>query len=100
MAKKYTLAEIEALYKDNFYVQHQAEMDKIDVTPSTPEIDEALIDVACDIMDKKYGRKFDALARAQYNHYCDVKASIKNGRVISTLSADERDLLIKAGIAI
>lgn len=95
MAKEkiYTVAEVEEMYKDNFYVQHQDEMALVDVKPSTPEIDKADLGVQFDVIDQKYGRKHDALARAQYKHYCYVKAGNKG-----VISAPDRQRLIESGV--
>lgn len=101
MAKKiYTVEEIKEMYKDNFYVQHNEEVVNADLNPSTPEINKATIDTACQIVDKKYGRKEDLLARAQYNHYCDVLATARVGRPIDTLSAQDKALLRKSGVEV
>lgn len=102
MAKKkvYTVEEVKEMYKDNFYVQHDAEVVNADANPSTPEIDKAELDNACIIVDKKYDRKEDLLGRAQYNHYCDVLATARLGRPIDTLSAEDRRLLRESGVEV
>lgn len=101
MAKKvYTVEQVKEMYKDNFYVQHKEDMQKADVDPSTPEIDKADLSVAFVIVEQKYGKKPDLLARAQYNHYCDVIATEKNGRPIDTLSVKDRRLLRESGVEV
>lgn len=93
MAKIYTVEEVKEMYKNNFYVQHENEMSAVDKTPNTPEIDEAPINVQFDVIDEKYNRKHDDLARAQYYHYCYVKNGNKG-----FMNADIRKLLIDSGV--
>lgn len=96
MAKKivYTVEQLKEMYKDNFYLQHEDEMNNADKNVSTPGVQKATPDVAAVILDQKYDHPYDELGRAQYYHYLSVKT---NGSF--ELPPDDKRLLEAHGVA-